>query len=363
MKIGLEATCLCNPQPTGIARYSMNLIHGLNTIGQELHAIKTFFSFSHRKKFKYRDLPQSIEQKAYISNLWPLNKKVDLIHGLDSKVPLWSHCKKVLTIHDLFLHINTSDEMSPKKFRDKKKRQLDELLPHLDGIISVSQATKNDVVNRLGFPSEKVHVTHLGVDPQFKPSTPSELKPFLQKYNLDNTDYVLFMGAISGRKNTKRMVEAFAQSDLKKSMTFVLAGGLSYNGEETKQKIIDLRMSDKIKILPFIKSSDLAHLYSGARALIFPTLYEGFGLPILEAMRCGTPVLTSTTGSAPEISGEHAILVNPYDVDDIQKGMEQVVTMQENLIEKAKEYSQEFTWSQTANKTLKAYESVLESSI
>jgi glycosyltransferase involved in cell wall biosynthesis len=361
MNIGLEATCLCNPSPTGIARYGKNLIYGLHKEISPIntHSLKTFFSLSQRKKFKYRNLNSNIDQKAYISSLWPFNKKVDLIHGLDSRVPLWSHCKKIVTIHDLFIHINTSEEMSPRKFREKKKRQLEDLMPSLDGIITVSQATKNDIEKLLNFPPEKTHVAHLGIEESFKPSSTKELKTFLQKYNLQETEYVLFIGAISGRKNTKRMVEAFAQSDLKKSMTFVLAGGLSYNGEDTRQKIIDLGMGDKIKILPFIESTDLSHLYSGAKALIFPTLYEGFGLPILEAMKCGIPVLTSTTGSAPEVSGGHAVLVNPYDIEDIKLGMEEIVTLNSQKREVARLYANSFTWKKTAENTIAAYSEII----
>ena len=356
MKIGLEATCLCNPTPTGIARYSKNLIEGLNHLSNTKgHSLKTYFSFSQRKKFQYRNLPQSIEQKAYLSSLWPMNKNVDLIHGLDSKVPLWKSCKKILTVHDLFLHINTTDEMSPRAFREKKRKQLADLLPHLDGIISVSEATKSDVVSRLGFPSDKIEVTHLGVDDHFKRSSEKELKVFRQKYKLDKKEYFLFIGAISGRKNTKRMVEAFSKSNLKNSIDFVLAGGLSYNGEETRNRISELKMNEHIKILPFIESKDLTHLYSGAKALIFPTLYEGFGLPILEAMKCGTPVLTSKTGSAPEVSGGHALLVNPYDVEDIKEGMEEIIEKPPIEKEKAKLYSEAFTWKRTAEKTLSAY--------
>ena len=360
MKIGLEATCLCNPTPTGIARYSKNLIEGLNQLSNaEGLSLKTFFSFSQRKKFQYRNLSSSIEQKAYLSSLWPINKKVDLIHGLDSKVPLWKNCKKVLTVHDLFLHINTTDEMSPKSFREKKKKQLEDLLPHLDGIISVSEATKNDVVNRLGFPSKKVEVTHLGVDDLFTRSSEIELKKFRKKYKLDKKEYVLFIGAISGRKNTKRMVEAFSKSNLKNSIDFILAGGLSYNGEKTKDRIRELGMNDHIRILPFIESKDLPHLYSGAKALIFPTLYEGFGLPILEAMKCGTPVLTSKTGSAPEVSGGHALLVNPYDVDEIKSGMEEIITKSLKERETARFYADSFTWKRTAERTLSAYTNFL----
>ena len=118
-------------------------------------------------------------------------------------------------------------------------------------------------------------------------------------------------------------------------------------------------MNDHIKILPFVDSQDLAHLYSGAKALIFPTLYEGFGLPILEAMKCGTPVLTSTTGSAPEVSGGHALLTNPYEVEEIKLAIEEVVTLNSQKREEARLYANSFTWNKTAENTMKAYAKIV----
>ena len=362
MKIGYEATCLCNPAPTGIARYGHNLIEAVNKRRNiENHSIVSFFSLSRRKHFQHINLSEEITRASYLSSVWPLKKGVDLIHGIDSKMPLWRNCKKIFTVHDLFVHINKSDHIAPESFRSKRKQQLDKMLPYLDGIIADSEVTKQDVVSQLGFPGEKVYTIHLGVDNNFQPSTEHETATVRQKYDLVNKDYILFVGAISGKKNTERMVEAFAKTNLKSHFDFILAGGISYKGEETQARISELGLKSHVKILPFIEQNDLPHLYSGAKAFIFPTLYEGFGLPILEAMKCGTPVLTATTGSAPEVAGGHALLVDPYDVESIKEGMAEIITwstnQQENneRLKQAKVYADSFTWDKTAKETLFTY--------
>jgi glycosyltransferase involved in cell wall biosynthesis len=360
MNIGIEASCLCTAKPTGIAHYAKNLIQELNkTEALKNSSLKTFYSISQLKKFKY--IPEDISPKTgyYLGNIWPIKKPPQIIHGLDGKIPNWHSCNKILTVHDLLIHIKNSEVISPRKFREKKIRQLENILPHLDEIIAVSETTKQDVIKHLGFDEKNITVTPLGVSKEFTPSPTKELKIFLQKQKIFK-EYILFVGSISGRKNTAKMIEAFSQSKLKKHLNFILAGGLSYKAEETTQKIQQLGLGEQVKVLPFIDKKSLIHLYSGARAFVFTTLYEGFGLPILEAMSCRTPVLTSLTGSAPEVAGEHAVLVNPYSTEDIARGLEHVVEKNKNALNKAQAHARTFSWEQTAQKTIQAYKKFIK---
>jgi len=131
------------------------------------------------------------------------------------------------------------------------------------------------------------------------------------KYGL-NKEYLLFIGMISGRKNTHRLIHAYAKSKSIKNVDLVLIGGLGYQHEKTISAIEKHRLHDKVKLLGYVPDKDIPLLYSGALGFVFPTIYEGFGLPILEAMACGTPVLAGCLGSAPEISGGYAVHVDPY---------------------------------------------------
>ncbi|HSB35649.1 MAG TPA: glycosyltransferase family 1 protein, partial [Thermoanaerobaculia bacterium] len=179
------------------------------------------------------------------------------------------------------------------------------------------------------------------------------------KYGLPD-DYLLFVGQISGRKNTERLVEAFALSGAGDGFTLVLAGSLGRQAEKTLEAIRRRHLEKKVEILGYVADSELPALYAGAKGFLFPTIYEGFGLPILEAMACGTPVLTSNVGSAPEVSGDRAILVDPYSVGEIARGMEALLRVPACRTDDARRYAQQFTWTRCAEQTLAVYERLLQ---
>jgi glycosyltransferase involved in cell wall biosynthesis len=175
--------------------------------------------------------------------------------------------------------------------------------------------------------------------------------------------YVLYVGTIQPRKNLRRAIAAFAQANLK-GFQFVLVGGHGWLADDIYKAPRDFGVEDKVKFLGYLNQEDLPTLISGAAGLVFPSLYEGFGLPILEAFACECPVLTSRGGATQEVAGGQAILVDAKDTASITTGLKKLVKVRQNdpnLIKKARERSRDFTWERAARETLKVFERVYRS--
>lgn len=359
MKLGIDASCLCTDRPTGVARYGSNLLKGLSTIESNISEINAYYSAS---RFKKRDLIpefENISNKFYYKNYLPIRKNVDLIHGLDMRAPSWNQVKRVVTIHDLFLLIDTSEEVSTDSFRNKMIKKLRSTVSSLNGIIAVSESTKSDIVKILDVDPNKIYVTHLGINDDIEFSSDRDVELVKKKYNLGK-NYLFFIGSISGRKNTEKMVRAFKKSGLDTDYDFVLAGGLSHNGEKTVNAIDELGLKSSVKILSYVDDQDISALYTGSSAFVFPTLYEGFGLPILEAMACKTPVLIGNRGSSVEIASGLAEVVNPLSIESIAEGLINITKNNKIDIEAAYSHAKSFTWQRCAKSTYDAYCKILQ---
>jgi glycosyltransferase involved in cell wall biosynthesis len=359
MRIGFETSSLTTNKPTGIARYIQQLIPAIN---DEIGLYDDVSFLYKASRLKYRQhwwRLEGVNIQLYYNSFWPIIKNVDVIHGMDGFIPNWKKPKKVITIHDLAAVKLNDNSVSSIKFQSRRLRRYEEVREYTDAIIADSETTKNDVVNLLNISPKKVHVSHLGVDERYSPQGKKIVKDVLSKHNLPE-DYLLFVGSISGRKNTARLVEAFAQSKASKMLKLVFAGAISYQGEKTFNAIKKNQIEKKVIILDYIADRDLPALYSGAKGFVFPTLYEGFGLPILEAMACGTPVLTSNVGAAPEISDKWAIHVNPYAIDDIAYGIDSLLDFPQDQIRHAIAHAKSFTWKKCAKRTFTVYKKLLE---
>ncbi len=280
------------------------------------------------------------------------------MHGLDVIVPDWNKCKKIITIHDLFPLMDEDDYISPESFRKKKRIKYHEAVSISDLIVTVSEKTRTDVINYFNLPKSKVVSIYPGVDSSFfYPRSVNEVDIIRRKYKISD-NYLLFVGAISGRKNTERLVLAYSLSKAMEQFDLVLAGSVSYFGERTIGAIKKNKLSKKIKLLEYVEEEDLAALYTGASGFVFPTLYEGFGFPILEAMLCQVPVLTSNTGSAPEVGKNFTLTVDPYSIESITNGIDTLIDGKEFDILSAREYANKFTWDNCANKMIGIYKTI-----
>ncbi len=353
---------------TGVASYTRNLVNEL--IAQNRQDCYVLFGASFRRQDSLIEYINALTQKGGYSTrftrlpptlltlLW--NKlhlvtieiftgAVDVVHTSDWTEPP-SHIPKVTTIHDLIVY--KYPENFPVSIVNNQKAKLNWVKKESKLIIADSLSTKKDIVTYLKIPPEKIRVIYLGVDPVFFQQKIDSILALKKRLKIEK-QYILCVGTQEPRKNLQRVVQAFNQLKLSE-YELVIAGNHGW-GEVVTQE-------ESVKITGFISNSDLATLYSGATCFVYPSLYEGFGLPVLEAMACGVPVVTSDQGSLAEIVGTAAIIVNPFEVEAIVAGIKKVLNLsekeQKNLTSRAKKHSQKFTWQKTAEQTLAIYKEV-----
>ncbi|HLY65605.1 MAG TPA: glycosyltransferase family 1 protein, partial [Chloroflexota bacterium] len=301
-------------------------------------------------------------------------QRLDLLHSPDYIPPLIRRCRSVITVHDLAF-LRWPELLTPDS-RAYFNGHIDRAVRSADHIIAVSQATKRDLVELLNAPAEKVAVIYEAA--AFSPVIPTVMRsvepsishPLAEedseldargdrRTHRDPADYVLFVGTLEPRKNLVRLIEAFAGVRRRGyDGVLLLAGRVGWLAEPVLEAI------DQHS--PFVRhisvdSSELPDLYRHARLLAFPSLYEGFGLPVLEAMACGTPVLTSNISSLPEIAADAALLVDPASVEEIEDGLWRLLTDPElanQLRAKGLARAAEFSWERAARQTLDVYHRV-----
>jgi glycosyltransferase involved in cell wall biosynthesis len=266
----------------------------------------------------------------------------------------------VLTVHDLsFLR-------EPGWFkRDRAtyyRSMIGRSVQTADRILADSEATASDLREFLRVPSEKIDVILLGVDPQGVPETTNADSAIRAKYGLDR-DYFLYLGTIEPRKNLPRVVEAFDQIAGDIDVDLVIAGRPGWRYASTMDAIEHAHSRERIRRIGFVPDEDAPSVLRGATAFVWPSLWEGFGLPPLEAMAQGVPVLTSNISSLPEVVGDAAVTVDPEDVDAIALGMCRIATdaeLRARLIEAGLARAVKLTWDKTARETLAAYRRTLD---
>lgn len=255
--------------------------------------------------------------------------QLDVFHSSDWTQPP-SKAKKVTTYHDLVPIIHP--EWSHPKIVAVAKRRLKLVEREIDMVICVSNSTMNDLCKVSNIPKEKMVVIYEGVGDEFRPQDPKKVEQWKKKMDLPE-EFVLAIGGIGERRNLKRVKEAA------KNYNLVIAG----------------------QTIPWVSQNELPLLYASAKVLLYPSFYEGFGLPIIEAMAVGTPVITSNVSSMPEAGGEAALYVNPEDLDDIQRKLNQVMLdkdLRDNLIKKGFIQAKKFSWKKCAEGTAKIYRKV-----
>ncbi len=317
---------------------------------------------------KTSDLPPPRENWEYVvvknQKLWTLTalskklfsdrRKLDVFFSPTHYLPLFVGCPSVLSILDLsYIHF-------PKLFKIRDRLQLKfwggSSVKRASKITTISQASKNDIIKYYKVPATKVVVTYPGIK---KMNSNLKKKDLLTKYEIGG-DYILFVGTLQPRKNLSRLIEAMAQ--LKdKNIKLVVVGKKGWMFEEILAAPAKFGVTDKVKFLENVPDVDLPELYESAACFVLPSLYEGFGLPVLEAMQNGCPVITSNVSSLPEAGGDAALYVNPLDASDIADKIDKVLEdsdLRGKMIKEGYEQVKKFSWEKTARETLDVLESL-----
>lgn len=277
---------------------------------------------------------------------------VSLYHATDFVLPpTHRKTRTVLTVHDLsFVRVPASASLSLKRY-------LDQVVPRsahrADHILADSQTTKDDLVALYRIDPAKISVLLSGVSPRFRPIPDPAVEAVIRaRYRIGDVPYILCVGTVQPRKNYERVVQALgALSPDLANVHLVIAGGKGWLDGPIYDAVARLKLQDRVHFIGFAEDSDLPALYSYARCLAFPSLYEGFGLPILESMACGTPVLTANVSSLIEVAGNAALLVDPLSVEQITAALTRLLTdgaLRTDLIQKGSQQAAIFTWERAA---------------
>ncbi len=288
----------------------------------------------------------------------------EVAHFTNSIAPLTkAPCPIVLTIHDMSLFLHAG--LHPLKSLIVARPIIPIAARRAAAIITVSQSSQRDIVHGLGIPRDRVHVIHEAAAPQYRViEDRAELDRVRAQYHL-HQPFVLYVGTIEPRKNLLRLVHAFAQAR-QKSMQFVLVGQLGWKYHSLLKLIAGLQLGDAIRLIGYVPDADLPALYNLASIFAFPSIYEGFGLPIVEAMACGAPVLTSNRSSLKEIGDGAALLVDPFSVDAMADGLARLIAdacWREEVRAKGLERAAQFSWTRAAEETVRVYEHVTRTPI
>ena len=269
--------------------------------------------------------------------------------------------KSVTTIHDLsFLRYPETHPIERIKLLEM---QLPKSLARADAIITDSEFIKSEVHEALGIAESKIHVVALGVSRQFKPYTAKESAFTMKKHKLATCKYLLSVATLEPRKNLSGLLDAYLMlpKKIRKEYKLVIVGARGWLSEKLMQRIKNLVSKEEIIALGYVSDSELHHLYARAHGFVFPSFYEGFGLPILEAMASGVPVLTSNTSSLPEVAAGCALLTDAWDSKDIAQGIVKLIEdekWREESIAKGFHMAEKYSWEKCIENTVKVYEQV-----
>lgn len=372
MKIGIDGRAAKWYRGTGIGTYTHELIKSLNNtdlINDYLVFMPQCDSLNNlSNNFKIEPVESTSSNNFWddikVPNILK-NHDMELYHIPQNGVGLSQNikCKKVITLHDI-IPLRMPETVSDRYLRIFND-ELPKILDNCDGIITVSEFSKNDIAKEFNFPSSKIYVTPLAAEDIYKPLSKCQCKDLItKKYGIEH-DFILYVGGFSPRKNILGLIDAYSKlpSNLKENFSLVITGrkGPSYDKYRTRAE--NLNISDKVIFTDFIPLCDMPLFYNATEVLVYPSFYEGFGLPPVEAMACGTPVIASNVTSLPEVCYESALLIDPNDIDLLSYDIERVLSsslLKLTMVKKSLTRSSDFSWNKTALNTIYAYKSIIE---
>lgn len=357
-RYAIEATTTIAERPTGISRYARCLIDALAVLDvppERDYALTLLYRSSRFSRRKLLPSGPRLTPQVWRNVIWPLRRPYDVVHVTNDRIPPWPGLPVVTTVFDLYALVGMN--FGSAEARERHAEVYRRIARRSDRILFISRHTEQDFRAAFDYPAERCHAVHLGVGPEFQPQPAERIAALRERHGLAGP-YLFFTGLHNPNKNLPRLLEAFAQSRARHDAELVLAGPPSDPAEVARleQRLATLGLTGRVRRLGYVAESDIPALYAGAAAFLFPSLYEGFGLPILEAMACGTPVLTSTAASCPEVADGHAELCDPQSVADIARGIDAAVAMPAARREAARAHARAKTWERCARETLAVYE-------
>ncbi len=362
-QIAFDATILTSKGMDGLNRYTGELLHEFMSKQKDFIAYTALPEIQTRFGENVKLVPKVLNEYGFKGNLFRLlwhqaNLRASLesesISVFYSPVPegmLYPVCKQIITVHDILPLLFT--EVYPR-IKYYFRFILPRLIKASNAVIVDSKSTKKDIEKHYNISDKPIHVIYPGYgDNVFRPTSVELVKNTTEKYGLQ--EYILCVGETRPYKNIRRLIKAFARVPLP-SLKLAIVGKLNRLDKDLLGLPQQLGIPDKVKFLGYVPDEDLAALYGGAGAFVFPSLYEGFGIPPLEAMACGCPVVVSDAASLPEVCGDAACYVDPYDTDSIAEGIYKVIVdadLGESLRNKGLERVKAFSYRKTADEIMK----------
>jgi glycosyltransferase involved in cell wall biosynthesis len=368
MRIGIDARLVYYSQ-AGIGQYILHLVDGLAKIDGEneyvlLQSRKDDTTILEQPNFRRVSLwtPSHHRLERYSLNVELMRLGLDVLHSPDFIPPHRPSCKSVITVHDLafllYPHFLTRESA-------RYYGHIDQAVLWADHIISVSESTKRDTVQHLGVHEDKITVVYEAANPIFRPMDRDTASQEVRSRHGVDGPFVLFVSTIEPRKNVPTLLRALWQlmQCYKEDVRLVLAGGKGWLFEDAFAVVDELDLDSRVHVLGRVSSQDLLYLYNAAEMLAHPAFYEGFGLPPLEAMACGLPVIVSNVASLPEVVGDAGLLVDPHDVDELTVGIWRILNdseLRREMEEKGLRQAGRFSWERAARETQAIYQQVFE---
>lgn len=370
-QIGIDAHMI-GARETGNETYVLNLLQHLpqesfaqpfkyKAIVLNRSDVPAQIDFNEHLDFVQVGPPASLVRIPVSMPILVAREKLDLLHVTYVAPPICP-CPTVVSVHDIAF------KRYPEFFPAHVRLVLSLLVPlsmrRAAQIITISESAKNEIVAHYGIPEEKITVTYLAAAPHFAiDDDRSRWAQVKERYGVEG-DFILAVGNLQPRKNIRRLIQAYAQlpTYLQSRYRLVIVGQALWLHSDVYQTSVENNLQDRVVFTGYVPEPDLVLLYNAATLFVYPSLYEGFGLPVLESMACGTPVITSNCSSLPEVAGQAAILIDPTKTTEISEAMASVIAdpdLAQSLSEQGLERAQIFSWQQTARQTRDVYAKVV----
>jgi len=369
MRIAVDIRSLLEKNRAGVSLYTLNLLRELAGTGAHEYAL--FCNSSKlpfpadapkdgRTSHHFTHYPNRLLNASFAFSRWP--KIEQLVDGADAVyLPnlnfIATDKPLVVTVHDL------SFERYPQFFSLKQRLwhrlvNAEQMIKRAHQIIAVSEHTKDDIMESFGIPALRVHVVPPAVSDEYYCRPPQETSAVREKYSLPG-NFILYLGTLEPRKNVAGLIEAF--NALNEDVDLVIAGGEGWLYQQIYRAVEQSPKRERIKFIGYVAEEDKPALYSAAAVFAYPSYYEGFGMPALEAMACGTPVMASHTSSLGEVVGDAGLLVNPASTEEMVMALEAILTdgqLGQTLHDRGVERAKQFRWEDSAQKLLRVFEEI-----